>query len=217
MNANLARFNRDAAATKSREPKSPDSQRIDGLDWRAALARRNDRIIGDERNITLALRLAPELSGLVAFNEFALRTEFTRPPPWRSAATGEAWTDDDDTALQVWLQERDIDVRQRHVVADAVHLVSKDKVVHPPRAYLEALVWDGVGRLDCWLQKYLGSQGPLEYLRAVGARFLISAAARVMRPGSQVDHVLVLESKQGFGKSSASRILAVKPDRKSVV
>jgi predicted P-loop ATPase len=46
-----------------------------------------------------------------------------------------------------------------------------------------------------------------EYVRAVGARFLISGVARIYQPGCQVDHVLVQEGAQGGGKTSALRVL----------
>ena len=73
----------------------------------------------------------------------------------------------------------------------------------------DALVWDEEPRLESWLQTYLHVEES-EYVRAVGPRFLISAVARIYRPGCKVDHVLVLEGPQGRLKSEALRTLAVK-------
>src|ERR1700724_3183025 len=110
-----------------------------GGDWRLLLAVKGDRIIGDERNVVLALRHAPELAGLVRFNDFALRLEFSRAPPWRGASDGDVWRDDDDTALMTWLQHHDIPVRASGIVSNTVALVAQDQPHHPVRAYLETL------------------------------------------------------------------------------
>jgi putative DNA primase/helicase len=182
--------------------------------WRSLLATRDakgERPLGDERNLILALRNAPALTNLLRFNEFALRAELTRSPPWRQAAPGEAWRDDDDTALLAWLQHEDIPARSA-AVAGSVALVAKDCLFHPVRAYLEGLKWDNERRLQHWLAEYLNAEANPVYLNAVGVKFMVSAVARILEPGCQVDHVLVLEGTQGTGKSRAARALARKPE-----
>ena len=87
----------------------------------------------------------------------------------------------------------------------ACQLAAAERSRHPVQAYLETLAWDGELRIDHWLQTYLGSP---EEGRHVGAWWLISAVARAMRPGCQVDHALILEGPQGARKSTALRILA---------
>lgn len=178
------------------------------VDWKALLRRRGERILGDEANVLQALRAAPELAGLVRFNEFAGRTEFTRPPPWRDAMAGTEWSDEDDVDLQAWLQTRELEVRARSTIADCISRVARDNPAHPVRDWLNALQWDQRGRLTHWLPDYLGAIGADAYLQAIGPAFLISAVARVMRPGCQADHVLTLEGPQGSGKTSAARALA---------
>jgi predicted P-loop ATPase len=176
-------------------------------DWRSDLAQRGGRIIGDERNVIDALRQAPDLQNLVRFDLFRQVVEFGRPPPWRQVKLGDRWTEDDDLKLQAWLQEQGVDARHRGVVADCVRIVSKEWAVHPVRGYLQSLAWDNTPRLQLWLVDYLGATGPPDYLAAVGRKFLISAVARVMDPGCQVDHVLTLEGPQGIGKSRTVQIL----------
>lgn len=178
-----------------------------GEGWRANLAHRGDRIIGDERNVLLALQLAPELADLVRFDEFHQRVEFGRVPPWRRVYLSDPWEDRDDLGLQSWLQSQGIEMRQRGSVAECVAAAARGWLVHPVRDYLKTLTWDGEPRLQIWLADYLNAEGPLDYLAAVGAKFLISAVARVMAPGCQVDHVLTLEGRQGVGKTEAVRIL----------
>lgn len=177
-------------------------------EWREMLARRGDRILGDERNVLLALQLAPELRDVLRFDEFRQVIQFGRVPPWRQVHLGDRWTDDDDLHLQAWLQRQGIDVRQRGVVADAVSVASKGWIVHPVREYLRSLTWDGEPRLQISMQEYFGADGDPRYLALVGRKFFIAAVARVVQPGCQVDHVLVLEARQGAGKSSAIGKLA---------
>jgi predicted P-loop ATPase len=181
-------------------------------DWRAALEPKGNGFIGDVRNVLRALRLAPELTNLVCANEFAMRVEFTRAPPWRAANAGAAWLDEDDTALQAWLQDQSIYANQRNVVSDCVALAAKDKATHPVREYLKGVRWDRERRLQVWLAEYLNARGAPTYLNAAGRKFLISAVARIMQPGCQADHVLVLEGAQGSGKSRTARALARRPE-----
>jgi predicted P-loop ATPase len=183
-----------------------------GADWREPLKRRGAGYVGDERNVLLAFRLAPELKELLRLNEFALNIEFTRAPPWRQCAAGDAWAEQDDAGLLVWLQDKDIAVRSATVVGNAALLAASDQSIHPVRDYLEALEWDGTERLAGMLEAYFGARGRTEYHAAIGLRFLVSAVARILTPGCQADHTLVLESAQGTGKTSAVRALAVKPE-----
>ena len=64
-------------------------------------------------------------------------------------------------------------------------------------------------RLDTWLYKYLGAADEL-YERTVGAKWVMSAVARVMQPGCKADCVLMLIGEQGQGKSTALEALAGK-------
>lgn len=183
---------------------------VPAVDWRVGLERRAGRIIADERNIIAVMRSAPELQGLVQFNEFAQRVEFSRSPVWRTEQGGGAWLDRDDTALTEWMQSYDIPAR-RAMIPDCIELAARENTVHPVCEYLDALKWDRNPRLAKWLISYLSAQDNESYLQLIGPKFLISAVARVMNPGCQVDHVLVLEGKQGAGKSQTARALAVKP------
>lgn len=176
--------------------------------WRSQLRMRNGRIIGDEANLALFIRNTPELAILLKHNAFTGKVVFGNRCPWRSVLIGHPWTDADDVALTMYLQEREVDLRGQSTISAVVQVVAADNTFHPVRDYLETEVkWDGTPRLHNWLRHYMEAEGPPEYLAAVGTKFLISAVARVMQPGCQADHVMVWESKQGEGKSSAVRIL----------
>lgn len=192
---------------KSSKDKTPPN------DWRGVLRQKADgHFVGDEFAVLTALKAAPELQGLLRYDEFTRRTEMAKDAPWRSLASGSLWTDRDDVQLQAWLQSQSVDVRARNTVADSVAVIAEENSYHPVRTYLQGLKWDGTWRLETWLQTYLGAKGDAKYLGPVGRRFLISAVARIMRPGCQADHTMVLEGEQGIRKSSAVKVLAVRDE-----
>ena len=156
-------------------------------------------------NAITALRYCPEWDGVLAFNEFSLYTVVKKLPPW-SKASGENWTDYDDSRTAEWLQHLGILVNSK-VASEAVQTVAKDNCFHPVKDYLNRLVWDGKPRIDNWTIKHLGSEDRA-FSRAVGSRWLISAVARIFQPGCQADYTLLLEGPQGIRKSSALRVLA---------
>lgn len=96
-------------------------------------------------------------------------------------------------------------VKQFHVGAVIKYLAEEFRV-NPLRVHLKQLRWDGTPRIGSWLVDYMGTKDT-EYTRAIGRKWLISAVARAMEPGCQADHMLILEGKQGIGKSQALRAL----------
>jgi putative DNA primase/helicase len=100
---------------------------------------------------------------------------------------------------------------KQHVV-DAVRIVADGNAFHPVRQYLERLAWDGVPRVDRWLEDFCAvvpeSDAQARLVRSVGRKWLISCVARAMKPGCKVDTMLILEGRQGIGKSTALSVLA---------
>jgi putative DNA primase/helicase len=183
------------------------------LPWHARLRKNeNGKSIPDEANAMIAMRSAPELAGILQYNEFAMQCEMRKSPPWRPAARCDRWTDNDDLQLMVWLQHAGIGMRSRGSISECVSVIAHERTVHPVREYLIEQQWDLTPRLNTWLARYMGAMGGDEYLSAIGRRWMISAVARVMQPGCQADHTLVFEGIQGAGKSRTARALAVNPD-----
>ena len=163
------------------------------------------RILPVLANAISAFRHAPEWGGVLAFNEFAFGTVALKPTPWGIVPKGE-WSDHEDRLAAEWLQKQGILVSV-DVAGQAVQTAARDHPFHPVKAYLRGLKWDGVQRVDGWLSAYLGAEDN-EYARAVGSRWLISAVARIFRPGAKADCCLILEGPQGIRKSTALRTLA---------
>lgn len=162
--------------------------------------------IPNAHNVMVALEHAPVLQGMVRFDEFASKIMLDKRPPWEQRFESRIWRDADDTELLVWLQDQGLQLRGVQAVADAVRMVARRHAYDPLQDYLRGLEWDGEERLTFWLHVYLGAE--LNDLNKAMARaFLISAVARGLKPGCQVDHVLSLEGIQGAGKSEFVRIM----------
>jgi predicted P-loop ATPase/phage/plasmid primase-like uncharacterized protein len=160
-------------------------------------------------NAIHALRNAPEWADVLWHDAFGVVTVARKAPPWATDKkdwTDTSWSDRDDYLVAEWLQHHEIMV-PASITGQAVETVARDRVFHPVREYLDALIWDGQPRLDAWLITYLGA-ADTAYSRAVGPRWLVSAVARIYIPGCQADCALILEGPQGIRKSSALAVLA---------
>jgi predicted P-loop ATPase len=91
-----------------------------------------------------------------------------------------------------------------------VELSARDHSYDPVVDYLRSVAWDGVPRLDSMLERYFSVGHVEHYTQPVSAKWMISAVARALRPGCQVDTMLVLQGKQGIRKSTAARVLGGK-------
>ncbi|MDR6503556.1 putative P-loop ATPase/phage/plasmid primase-like uncharacterized protein [Burkholderia ambifaria] len=160
---------------------------------------------GSAYSIAQVLRGHPDWRGVVWFNEFAERIEARRNPPSEGGAG--RWTDKHDMQLGAWLSAQyGVSIPGARIV-EAVALLAETDKRHPVRDYLNGLEWDGESRLDSWLTTYAGCEDNT-YTRNVGAKTLIGAVARIMKPGEKFDTTLVLEGVQGLKKSTLINALA---------
>lgn len=178
--------------------------------WHDSLQRDDrGRVVPNLANALTALRQAPELGHLVAYDDMLRHTMLLRTVPGSRPDRlpyPRPIEDTDVAAIQEWLQRHELYRLGRDVAAQAIDLVAHEARFHPVRDYLMGLHWDGVPRIGKWLSYYLGAEHT-PYTSAIGRMFLISTVARVMRPGSKADYMLVLEGPQGARKSTACRIL----------
>jgi predicted P-loop ATPase len=156
-------------------------------------------------NAITALRVAPEWQGVLAYDEFRNNVVTLKPTPW-GALLKDGWTDQEDRLTAEWLQRRCIFVSVE-IASQAVQTVAAQRRIHPVRQYLDRLEWGGRPRLDRWLSTYLGVEES-SYSYGVGVRWMLSAVARIYRPGAKADCCLILEGPQGIKKSTALRTLA---------
>jgi predicted P-loop ATPase len=168
-------------------------------------------------NTLIALRQAPQLAGVVRFDEMLGSAVLARPVPIFDEETDDLnsnWEarpvkDADVTRIQEFLQLAGLTRIGKDATHQAVDVVALENSFHPIRTHLSSLIWDGKDRLSTWLSAYLGVE-PSRYSEEVGRLFLISMVARIAEPGCKADHMLVLEAPQGTGKSTACQILGGK-------
>ena len=180
-------------------------------EWHQDLQRNaSGKLIPNLTNAVLILRLDPELSGCIARDDMFAGALLMRPLPdseIAEAAGPRPITDEDVTALQMYLQCAGLQRIGTDTVHKAVDLYARECAFHPVRTYLDALPWDGRPRLHNWLSVYLGvGSGP--YAEQIGRMFLVSMVARILQPGCKADYMLIVEGPQGILKSTACAVLA---------
>jgi len=177
-------------------------------DWRVELVENTDGSIkGTLYNVVRILTDHPEWKGVLRYDAFADRIYKTRTPPYGGDA-GE-FMDVDTSEVACWLgspyNQLNLNVASS-MVSEGVRVAAARNAFHPVTEYLDGLQWDEIERLPRMLSEFFGAPYN-EYTKVVGASWLISAVARVRKPGCKVDTMVILEGGQGVGKSTAVRTL----------
>ncbi len=126
--------------------------------------------------------------------------------PWRKETKLRPLEDADIFDLQTWFMRTFTVQFNREDIHHALQYVARDRSFDTLRTTLTTLTWDGTKRLDSWLIDYLGAEDS-PYTRAAGEVWLRGAVARVLEPGIKFDLALILEGKQGVGKTQTLEIL----------
>ena len=169
----------------------------------------NDNIKANLSNLTHLLRHDPVIAGSFGFNEFTSEICQRRPLPnlpVRSKRDGDIWSDSADIWVKYRLERAYKTTFSTALVREGVDLVAGENKYHPLREHLETIKWDGKPRVERLFIDYLGAEDT-EYNRQVARKFMAASVARVFKPGTKFDNVLVLEGEQGARKSTFVRVL----------
>lgn len=156
-------------------------------------------------NAITAVRGISQVSDRFWWDDFHHRIVVSGKLPWGDEVDDRPWLDWDDAKLTEFVQASDVPVGL-DLINVAVRTVAMERRRNCLQEWLAGLKWDGTPRIGNWLPYYFGVESTA-YTEAVGRAWLISAVARAMDPGCKADHVLILEGKQGKGKSSAIHAL----------
>ena len=155
-----------------------------------------------------------------AYNLFTEEPEITYPKSLfgdESEAPITQVYDDYHRRRLYFMLERDFFCRTSpHILDDFIQDRCMERPHHPVREYLATLKWDGVPRIDTWLEDYMGvvpdNEDTKKYVRAVGAITLMAAVRRIKYPGCKFDNMLIFEGQQNAGKSMTLMALAPNED-----
>ena len=151
---------------------------------------------------------------VLGYNALTVRPVLHRPIPGHQ--DGKAYprdlVDSDYTAALEWFNRNGFPKATKATVVDSIDKACERNTFDPLLQYLDGLKWDGVNRIDGWLQDYCNAMPEtaeaIIYTQSVAAKWMISAVARAYKPGCKADHMLVLEGEQGRRKSSVLAALA---------
>lgn len=144
-----------------------------------------------------------------AFNAFAYQLEIIKRPEWEKsleASYPRKITDEDICKIKHHLIESCNFEVATHVINEAVTVTALENSYHPVIDYLTGLKWDRKKRVERLLPDYYHTEDD-EYTRWVSKMMLVSACARVDKPGCKYDYMIVLEGGQGIGKTLSLEIL----------
>lgn len=157
-----------------------------------------------QHNIKVALR---KLGVSLSFDEFAGKTIIRRDEKEEILQ--------DHHVVDVWLEiERTHHFKPgKDYFFDVAGSVAREESFHPVRDYLASVEaqWDGVPRVSKLFSAYFGAVNTA-FNRAASKCWFVAAVRRIRQPGCKFDEMIVTESPQGKGKSSAFAVLALRPE-----
>lgn len=91
------------------------------------------------------------------------------------------------------------------MISACIESLAKENSRSPFLEYVQSQLWDGKPRLDTWMTDHWGVQDS-PYTREVASKWLISALARMINPGTKLDWMLIVVGPQGTGKTTMPSI-----------
>lgn len=170
------------------------------------IAERGKPIINAD-NMLRVLENDQAIQGILWYDEFQDRIYTTIGADATINGKASEYTDTENIHLLTYFQGHlGISKCTETVLRQAVLSCAHRNKRNTARDWLDSLKHDGSPRIDTFLSSALGAR-PSVYSRAVSKNFWISMAARIQRPGCQVDNMMVFEGPQGIGKNKVLRAI----------
>ena len=159
------------------------------------------------KNCEIVMEKDSRVSGKIRFNEFSRQAFLFGNVPWEQDSNYRAWGSSDDSSLFSIIQA-DYGLKSRNDYFDAFKNVAIRNKFNPVRELLDSLTWDGKEHIRSLLPEYLGAEDS-DYTYQVMRLWMLGAVSRIYMPGCKFDYTMILQGKQGIGKSTFLRLLAL--------
>jgi Virulence-associated protein E len=87
------------------------------------------------------------------------------------------------------------------LVYSCIQALAKRNQRSPMLESIRGTIWDGTPRLSTWLTRLWGVEDS-DYVKEIATKWLVSACARLDKPGSKIDWMMIVVGPQGTGKTS---------------
>ena len=170
------------------------------IDQRCSVDRRGN-ILPTSENFLTIMNLDPAYTNV----RYNLLTH--RPETKDENGNLRGWTDYDDAASRTYI-EREYGIHNSPKHEDAFKCLLQARSIHPIKQLIEGVKWDGEDRIATFLHKYTMCEDT-PYTREVSRLIFAGGIHRLYDPGCKFDDMPVLIGKQGAGKSTIVRWIAL--------
>lgn len=144
----------------------------------------------------------------IQYNDFNNRPEYVPYDEKGHSLHPRYWQDSDDAYFMAYI-EKTYNVYDNKKFGYALINVMKRHSYNPVKDLIEKEPWDGVERIDNFLEKVLKCTQNSEYLREVSRMIFYGGISRVYEPGCKFDYMPIISGSQGIGKSTIISWLAL--------
>lgn len=125
------------------------------------------------------------------YNEFTYTKEFN-----------ENNYDEDTTPADIrcWFR-RTFEWCPKEDIKDTIQYILNRNKYNPIKNYIESIEWDGINRLDNFMQTYYKADDT-ELIRTYFKKWMVALVKRVYEPGCKFDNMLLIQGEQGKCKST---------------
>ena len=177
------------------------------LSWKS---KKRDTLNDFIENLDIIFENDPNLKGLIAYDEFSGHIVFTKKPVWshnKNFRKHDDWRNIDNSEILCYLEKNYKWRGSKKKLQAYIDTVAHANSIHVIQNYLNEMPeWDGVPRAENLFIKAFGVDDT-PYAREITVNWLIGALARITHPGCDYQTALVLQGKQGIGKSHILKLL----------